>query len=104
MAPTATYYDKLIRRSPGLQHRANVQRIRPWLSHIFAGIETLKDDWGIWYKRQLWFTHEGDTYIVKYDHHAGRNGGVLILYDNKDIVRSFQSLGDAVAFEKHPSL
>ena len=74
----ATHFiDYLFEEYQGSRH---VRRVGAWIGFIIMGVRRLGvSAWRVPRKRQLVFEHAGRQYKVKYNHLAGRRGGVDIV-------------------------
>ena len=74
----ATYFvDYLFTEYGGSRH---VRRVAGWVGLIVLGIEQLAGaTWSVPRRRQLVFDYRNSKYKVKYNHKAGRRGGIDIV-------------------------
>lgn len=97
----------LFKRYTNNQH---VRRVASWVGLIVLGIEKLADKRHIPRSRQLHFEYKGKLYKGKFNHHAGKRGGIEIVeigtgkgQPELGTICTITNLAEAAAFYDKPS-
>jgi hypothetical protein len=89
----------------------HVRRVASWLGLLILGVKKIADRWWVSHTRQLCFEVGKQRYKVRYNHRAGRRGGIEFVEIERSqgqpeiaTVKTIVNLDDAASFYRRPKL